>query len=55
MHRSCVRSVKGSGARPLHLSQMERTRRGGGGVITLWGIGKLVPLFAEKVPCTEAV
>ncbi len=23
--------------------------------ITLWGIGKLAPLLAEKVPCTEAV
>ncbi len=23
--------------------------------ITLWGIGKLVSLLAEKVPCTEAV
>ncbi len=23
--------------------------------ITVWGIGKLVPLLAEKVPCTEAV
>ncbi len=23
--------------------------------ITVWGIGKLAPLLAEKVPCTEAV
>ncbi len=23
--------------------------------ITVWGIGKLTPLLAEKVPCTEDV